>query len=87
MWHASIAWVRNHKPPRKTISWPAKIRQEAVEITRELLKGVGTGTLDIKDGDTALHVRIRLSDDEIANISPAWLAIPAIDGGHPEDSQ
>lgn len=43
------------------------------------------GDFDLKDGERALHLRRRLTDDEVAMLSSAWLALPAIDPGHPED--
>ena len=85
MWHVSIAWVRNGKLPRSVESWPAREKTAALELAKDLLNGVGEGKIDYKDGPTAVHLRKRLHASEIAMLSPEWLAIPAVDPGHPED--
>ncbi len=48
-------------------------------IGRKLLDGVGSGQMFEKVGDTAVHIRRSLSDEEIAGLDPAWVALPAID--------
>jgi len=45
----------------------------------KLLDGVGAGETFMKYGEVAFHVRRSLSDQEIAGLDPAWLAIPPVD--------
>lgn len=43
-----------------------------------LLAGVGTGNTRRDRSEHVLHARRRLSDAEIALLSPEWCAIPAV---------
>lgn len=76
MWHVSIAEHDGHGVIRMN-----QVRNKTALFTlgRKLLNGVGSGETFEKVGDTAIHVRRSLSDEEIAGLDPAWVAIPAVD--------
>ena len=77
MWHASIALLNQSLRP---VLWRSVTnKQFAYAIGRKLLDGVGTGETYMKAGERVFHIRRALSDEEIAGLDPAWLAIPAID--------
>lgn len=77
MWHASIAVVGF----RGLIPWSRcglKNRAIVRDTVIGLLSGVGAGDTRRDRSDVVLHARRRLSDPEIAMLSPAWCAIPAV---------
>lgn len=45
----------------------------------ELLVGVGRSLTRVDAARQVVHVRRPLTDEEIAELDPAWLALPAID--------
>jgi hypothetical protein len=63
--------------------WDLKVLSKSRHRAVTLLKGVGVGQDHWTRGDGAIHLRRRLSDAEIERLDPAWLALPAIDGGEP----
>lgn len=44
-----------------------------------LLDGIGQGPTIEHIGESAVHWRRSLSDEEIALLPPGWMAIPAVD--------
>lgn len=76
MWHVSMAvlTISDIVPMRRV-----RHKDRLLKIGRDLLAGVGTGETFEKQTDTAIHVRRRLSESELAGLSPEWLAIPAVD--------
>lgn len=60
-------------------AWTAWEKAQAWDLARSLLAGVGHGRNYSEDGKYAVHLRRRLSVEELAMLSPAWLAIPAVD--------
>lgn len=55
-----------------------KVRNAMRTTVVDLLSGVGSGDPRRDRGAAVLHFRRRLSDAEIALLSPAWCAIPAV---------
>lgn len=86
MWHASIARLSRSRNPIHTGRWGDGTLRDARRTAMDILHGVGMGESVEMLRPTCLHVRRSLSPEEIATLSPAWLAIPArdefsIDGG------
>lgn len=54
-------------------------KKAAYALGESLLNGVGMEPTYTKIGDIAFHVRRPLTPEEIAGLSPEWLAIPAVD--------
>lgn len=81
MWHASVC--KRGKDGRSTPSSGVspKDTRSAVALGMYLLDGVGTGATLRHTKHIAFHTRRRLSDQELAGLDPAWLAIPAVDMG------
>jgi hypothetical protein len=48
------------------------------DVVIGLLSGVGCGATRRERSDVVLHARRRLSEQEIAALSPAWCALPAV---------
>jgi hypothetical protein len=67
--------------PIPTSDWDSKRLGKARNRLVELLAGVGTGSDHWDSLRMSFQLRRRLSEAEIAQISPAWLAVPAIDEG------
>ncbi len=80
MWHVSIARLRGTWLPVSTEQWGGGVLRAARRVAQEILWGVGTGEAVELLRPTCLHVRRSLTDDEIATLSPEWLALPARDG-------
>lgn len=78
VWHVSIAYKKNSNVKRVS-RWLPWTLDKAFELAEDLLFGVGSGEWYRKLGDVAIHLRRRLSDEEIAGLPAEWLAIPAID--------
>ena len=80
MWHAS-AMARDREGPVPWDRCGLGTRQAMRAAVLGLLAGVGVG--DAVRGRSAiiLHARRRLSDVELAALTPAWCAIPAVDAG------
>ena len=49
------------------------------DVVGRLLGGVGTGETKRMRSEAVLHARRKLSDLELAQLDPAWCAIPAVD--------
>lgn len=80
VWHASLALLDPRRGiPVPVSQWTVKDLSRARSKLGALLSGVGSGPDHWKGGRAAYHLRRRLSDAEIARLSPAWLALPAID--------
>lgn len=62
-------------------TWCAKRRAQAEHVCIDLLAGRGTGDDIWTDGERVLHLRRRLSDEEIAALPAWWMAIKPIDMG------
>jgi hypothetical protein len=77
VWHVSVC-ERNRKmepiPTRLVL-----MKKAPTALGRELLAGVGTGETFMHRRELAFHIRRSLSEEEIATLSPEWLAIPAVD--------
>lgn len=85
MWHASVAVVAPGGVLDTGELRPKEARR-AKEIALELLAGVGTGEIRRDRAPVCFHARRRLSDRELAQLDPAWCAIPPVDmagGGEP----
>ncbi len=80
MWHASIARVG---PSVVTGRWGEGMLRDARRRLADVLGGVGIGETVELIRDLAVHHRRSLAPEEIATLSPAWLAIPAVDGFTP----
>lgn len=77
MWHASIVRRGKHREPipaRRVLS-----KKSAYALGQSLLAGVGMEPTYTKIGELAFHVRRSLTEQEIAGLDPAWLAIPPVD--------
>lgn len=77
MWHASVAKLNQSYRPVECRSVVNK--GFAYALGTRLLNGVGVGQIYLKTGESAFHIRRSLSAEEIAGLSPEWLAIPAVD--------
>jgi hypothetical protein len=80
VWHVSLA--RFSKTAIIPLDrWGGGVRREARRLVDSVLSGAGTGPLveHVSKSGTVVHFRRSLSDEEIATLSPAWLAIPAQD--------
>ena len=83
MWHASVArLVRDQLVP--TDRWGDGTKREAMYRANALLYGVGEGPSVELWSSACLHLRRALTADEIAMLTPEWLAIPARDGFAPD---
>ena len=85
MWHSSIA-VQGFRGPVHFMLWDPWARGVAQRTVLELIANVGTGEVRRDRSDFVLHARKRLSDEEIAQQTPEWCAIKAVDsagGGIP----
>jgi hypothetical protein len=77
VWHASIVAHGIAGP----IPWSRcnlKTRALMRDVVIRLLAGVGTGDTRRDRGDIVLHARRRLADPELALLTPAWCALPAV---------
>ena len=79
MWHASIARLGGTWLPVDTGRWGGGVLRAARRAADEILAGVGMGETVQMLRPTCLHVRRSLTDEEIATLTPEWLAIPARD--------
>lgn len=80
MWHASVARIKGNAPVPISRLGDGARRAARLVVLEELFQ-VGTGKTvfaTTRDG-VAIHGRRSLSDEEIAILSPEWLAIPARD--------
>lgn len=77
MWHASIA-VHGDSGPTAWSRCGLKTRAIVREVVLGLLSGVGCGNTRRDRSEVVLHARRRLSDAELALLTPAWCAIPAV---------
>lgn len=59
--------------------WDAIRTGAARGLAISLLRGVGHGQDFWKRGESAMHLRRQLSDEEVAGLPPEWMALPAID--------
>jgi hypothetical protein len=85
VWHASIAAHRFTRGPDgwvgEMIEWERcglKQRGELRKLVIGLIAGVGTGETRREYNGAVVHARRRLADRELALLTPAWCAIPAI---------
>lgn len=78
MWHVSIARL-NCSGVVPTERWGDGVLRHARRVALDTLHGVGTGESVETLRSACLHVRRSLSSDEIGQLSPEWLAIPARD--------
>lgn len=62
-----------------TDRWGAGVMNAARRLAYSILNGVGTGESVELLKPVCLHVRRALSAEEIATLTPEWLAIPARD--------
>jgi hypothetical protein len=86
VWHASVASLDLYRGrPTPVAGWSLDVIRKARRRLADLLGGVGDGGDYWTPGEWAYHLRRRLSDAEIARIPAAWLALPAIDGGSPDE--
>lgn len=77
MWHASIAVVWDYR----LVPWERcglKTRAVVRDKVIGLFAGVGTGDTRRDRSAVVLHARRRLHDRELAQLDPAWCAIPAV---------
>lgn len=74
MWHASIA-VHDASGQVPWSRCGLKARSIVRGTVLDLLSGVGTGDTRRDRSDVVLHARRRLSDSEVALLSPSWCAI------------
>ena len=79
MWHVSVARFGSNRMLISTRRWGDGVLRAARRIAEETLFGVGTGESVELLKPACLHLRRSLADDEIATLSPEWLAIPARD--------
>ena len=79
MWHVSIARLGRNSMLVSTDRWGDGVMRAARRVADESLTGVGTGESVELLRSACLHLRRSLSDDEIAILTPEWLAIPARD--------
>jgi hypothetical protein len=82
VWHASIARV-NPMGPVVTSLWGDGMLRDARHRLFCVLAGVGRGETVELIRDLAVHHRRSLTPEEMATLSPEWLAIPAVDGFAP----
>ena len=80
MWHASVAVVRKSGVV-ETREVTGKEAKAAGMLRLALIAGVGTGEVFKHTKQVAFHARRQCSPDELAGLSPEWLAIPAVDMG------
>ena len=67
MWHVSIARL-NRRGDRilPVEEWPRVVRNQATDLQKRVLKGVG-GTWELLElGESAIHLRRRLSAEEMS---------------------
>lgn len=81
MWHVSIALRGFDGRPVETARVVSQVRTDIKRLADRLLAGVGQGPDKFHRGRIAFHLRRSLTNDELARIDQAWLALPAIDGG------
>jgi len=79
VWHASVSRLSLTGKPKPAIRWNLDERCAVIEVAWRQLNGVGVEPSRIEVKGLAFHVRRSLSPEEIAGLSPEWLAIPAID--------
>jgi len=79
VWHVSIARLGGTWLPVNTDRWGGGVLRAARRAADEILAGVGSGETAELLKPVCLHVRRGLSDEEIAALSPEWMAIPAQD--------
>lgn len=85
MWHASIA-VQGFSGPVHFAFWDPRTRELVQRTVLALIENVGTGEARRDRSNFVLHARKRLSDEELAQQTPEWRAIKAVDragGGIP----
>jgi hypothetical protein len=80
VWHGSVALIRGGRPV-PTARASERARRIGGELARYLLEDVGTGETIEEAKEVAFHARRSLSDPEIAQLDPAWLAIEPVDMG------
>lgn len=82
MWHVSLS-LHSPSGPLAIKQWPTKVRAKVEREAKQILRGVGTGPRRWQYGDAphVLHVRRRLSDDEIATLPPGPEPIDMAGGG------
>ncbi len=61
--------------------WTEQQHSRARETAASLLRGLGSGQDIWTEGERVLHLRRRLSDQELPLLPAGWLAVPAIDRG------
>ena len=61
--------------------WTAQQHRRARETAASLLRDLGSGQDIWTEGERVLHLRRRLSDQELTLLPVGWLAVPAIDRG------
>lgn len=71
VWHVSVSWKGE-----QVSRWPPKVKKQALSIATKLLQGVGSGRREELPRKISLHLRRRLSDEEIAALDPAFLTGP-----------
>lgn len=77
MWHASIA----AHDPTGPLEWRRlgiRDREAVRMLVMSLLQGVGAGDTRRDRSGYVLHARRRLADAELALLTSAWCAIPAV---------
>jgi hypothetical protein len=74
VWHASIGCGG-----KRVAEWSPGMLERAHAILRVLMYGVGQGETKIDSEGYVLQHRRTLTEEEIAKLEPAWLALPAID--------
>lgn len=77
MWHASIA-VHDEGGQVPWSRCGFKARAIVRDTVIGLLSGVGTGVTRRERSEVVLHARRRLSERELAQLTAAWCAIPAV---------
>ena len=78
VWHASVA-VRGYAG--QMTPWERcglKTRVIVRETVLDMLRLVGAGNTRRDRSDFVMHARRRLNEAEIALLSPAWCALPAV---------
>ncbi len=84
MWHASLS-IQTGTGPLVTEKWTRQQRNEAARQAARMLAGVGMEPSKAEVYPFSYQLRRALSDAEVAQLDPAWVAVPAVDeGGTPE---
>jgi hypothetical protein len=84
VWHVSVSVIDRQRGTILPGAMSMPLRRRAQAECRQQLAGVGSSSAGHEKPEEyplAHHLRRRLSDEEVALLSPDWLAIPPTDIG------